>query len=611
MAAGSAAVLERLRSVMRSSKYVSEPLTAYVIPTDDAHQNEYIANCDKRREFMTGFTGSAGITVVTAEGAWLWTDGRYHLQASQEINPDLWTLMKQGTSGVPTIEEWMSKELESGARIGFDPSLTSHKVFKKYSEATECTGQVLVPVSVNLVDLVWDSRPARPVNPLMVLPLQYSGHSWQEKVSDVRKNMEAQSATSLVVTAMDEIAWLLNLRGSDIDYNPLFFSYAIITMDTVRLYFDADLLTDEIKEHLCVGSEGGVTTRDYSAIWGDVKSLTDSEGKIWINSESGQGLVSLVPKGRRVGKLSPIQLLKAVKNETESRGMRAAHIRDGAALCEYLCWLEERMKEGDTVTEISGADKLETFRREQADFVSLSFPTISSSGPHGAIIHYSPTPSTDRSLSVLELYLCDSGAQYRDGTTDVTRTLHFGTPTAQEKEAFTCVLKGHIDLCSLVFPNKTHGHRIEAIARAPLWTAGLDYRHGTGHGVGSFLCVHEGPMGIHFRPYPEGIEAGMFMSDEPGYYEDGKFGIRIENVVEIVPTTTKNNFGGTGFLTMEPVTMVPVQTKMIEPSLLNEAQITWLNSYHTSVRETVGTYLKENGKDAAYRWLLRETTPLG
>ncbi|CAI8054675.1 Xaa-Pro aminopeptidase 1 [Geodia barretti] len=599
MAAGSAAVLERLRSVMRSSKYVSEPLTAYVIPTDDAHQ----------------------------KGRGFGRSGRYHLQASQEINPDLWTLMKQGTSGVPTIEEWMSKELESGARIGFDPSLTSHKVYKKYSEATECTGQVLVPVSVNLVDLVWDSRPARPVNPLMVLPLQYSGHSWQEKVSDVRKKMEARSATSLVVTAMDEIAWLLNLRGSDIDYNPLFFSYAIITTDTVRLYFDADLLTDEIKEHLCVGSEGGVATRDYSAIWDDVKSLTDSEGKIWINSESGQGLVSLVPKGRRVGKLSPIQLLKAVKNETESRGMRAAHIRDGAALCEYLCWLEERMKEGDTVTEISGADKLETFRRRAPTMTSQRFSELTT--PPVFWPRPQPHPSTDRSLSVLELYLCDSGAQYRDGTTDVTRTVHFGTPTAQEKEAFTCVLKGHIDLCSLVFPNKTH----EAIARAPLWTAGLDYRHGTGHGVGSFLCVHEGPMGIHFRPYPEGIEAGMFMSDgpqsvgsrpspeplqasmfisdEPGYYEDGKFGIRIENVVEIVPTTTKNNFGGTGFLTMEPVTMVPVQTKMIEPSLLNEAQITWLNSYHTSVRETVGTYLKENGKDAAYRWLLRETTPLG
>lgn len=604
-------VLERLRACMRNEKLVGEALSAYIVPTDDAHQSEYIAECDKRRVYITGFTGSAGIAVVTNDAALLWTDGRYHLQASQQVDPTLWTLMKQGNQGVPTVAEWLSKELPSDARVGFDPYLISEALYNSYMEALEYTGQQLVPITTNLIDEVWPDRPSRPAGPLMVLPLHYTGRSWHEKVGDVHTEMAKKKADALVITALDEIAWLFNLRGSDIPYNPVFFAYALVTTTAVGLFIEKDRLASDVYHHLS-GEDIIVEILPYNTISSHLSMMLHSnpQWKIWISNKSSYHLTSLVPKERRVSGLSPIQMLKAIKNETELQGMRNAQLRDSCALCEYLAWLEREVPKGN-LTEITAADKLEALRREQVDYVSLSFATISSSGPNGAIIHYSPTAETDRKLSLDELYLCDSGGQYKDGTTDVTRTVHFSTPTDKQKEAFTYVLKGHIALCSVVFPSKLQGARIEALARAPLWSVGLDYKHGTGHGVGAFLNVHEGPQGINQRWADEGLHAGMVVTDEPGFYEDGEFGIRIENVVIVKNADTKYNFGGGSYLTFEPITLVPIQNKMVLPELLTQDEIEWLNKYHATCLEKVGELLRQQDKIDVLRWLEKETQPLG
>lgn len=603
-------VLERLRACMRNEGIVGEALAAYLVPTDDAHQSEYIAECDKRRAYITGFTGSAGIAVVTNDRALLWTDGRYHLQASQQIDPTMWTLMKQGNSGVPSVAEWLSKELPSDARIGFDPYLISEALYKSYDEALEYTGQQLVAIATNLVDEVWSDRPPRSAGPLMVLPLRYTGRSVWEKVGDVRVKMAKKGANVLIITALDEIAWLFNLRGSDVPYNPVFFAYSLVTTTSVCLFLDVDRLTPDVYQHL--NGEGMmVDILPYNSLSTHLSIMlhTNPKWKIWISDKSSCAMASLVPKHNRVTGLSPIQMLKAVKNETELQGMRNAQLRDSCAVCEYLAWLEGEVPKG-YLTEITAADKLEALRREQEDFVSLSFPTISSSGPNGAIIHYFPTPDTDRKLSLDELYLCDSGGQYKDGTTDVTRTVHFGTPTDKQKEAFTYVLKGHIALCSVVFPSKLQGVRIEALARAPLWSVGLDYKHGTGHGVGAFLNVHEGPQGINQRWADEGLYAGMVVTDEPGFYEDGEFGIRIENVVIVKNADTKYNFGGGGYLTFEPITLVPIQNKMMIPQLLTPDEIEWLNRYNATCFDKVGDLLLQQGKMDVLLWLERETEPI-
>lgn len=606
--------LKELRSCMSNTKLVPSPLAAYIIPTADVHQSEYIAECDKRRAFISQFTGSAGTALVTVDQALLWTDGRYHLQASKQLDDRYWTLMKLGNPGVPSLEKWLAKNLPSGSKVGFDPNITSELAVKQYTEALDCAGIDLVPVSNNLTDVVWGGeKPPRPCNQLMVLPIKYSGRSWQNKVGDTRGKMKDNGVSVVMVTELDEIAWLLNMRGSDIEYNPVFFAYAIVTMEEVRLYIDDNHLSSEVRDHLSVGKEGEVKLFPYEAAPSHLSQLVSSvEEKVWLSAKASHSLCSLIPQTKRKNLLSPLQLLKAVKNDTEIQGMKNAHIRDAAALCEYLWWLGNEIDKGE-LNEVTAADKLEELRSEQPDYVSLSFPTISSSGPNGAVIHYRPEPATARPLTRQELYLCDSGGQYMDGTTDVTRTVSYGTPSQKEKECFTLVLKGHIALCTAVFPNKTMGSRIDALARLPLWKAGLDYKHGTGHGVGAFLFVHEGPQGIGTSAgvmprYAEPLEAGMFVSDEPGYYEDGKFGIRIENVVVVVPTETKY---GSGYLTMEPVTLVPIQLKMLEPSLLTADEISWINDYHSKCLEKVGCYLSDNGKTEVLKWLEKETQPIG
>lgn len=610
-------ILSKLRSRMRNKAYVSEPLHAYIVPSGDAHQSEYIAPCDCRRAFVSGFDGSAGTAVITEHEARLWTDGRYFLQAEKQLD-DNWTLMKDGLPTTPSQGDWLSKVLPMGGRVGVDPFLMATETWKPLSKLLKSNGHHLVPVSQNLIDLVWEDQPPPPCNNLMVLEPSYTGKSWEEKITLVREKLKEKRADALVVTALDEVAYLFNMRGSDIEYNPVFFAYAVVTLEYVYLFIDGkDRLDNKVLHHLNLGTKNGdKSVKITIAPYGDVKSFVadlpkNLQGKIWISDKSSFGLVNSIPKLRRLSQPSPIALMKAVKNETEINGMKRAHIRDAVTLCEFFSWLEQNVPSGN-VTEVSAADKLEQIKKGQDDYVSLSFATISSTGPDGAIIHYHPLPETDKPLSTEEMYLCDSGAQYKDGTTDVTRTMHFGTPSDFEKECFTRVLKGNINLCTAIFPNGVKGQLLDSLARTALWEVGLDYLHGTGHGVGAFLNVHEGPCGIHQRIMHETpLQEGMILSDEPGYYEDGKFGVRIENVVLIVKCDTVYNFREKGFLTFEPLTLVPIQRKLIDASLLTKKEIDWINDYHSKCREIVGAELQRQGKTAAHKYLMRETELIG
>lgn len=600
---------------MKDTKFVNEPLSAYIVPSCDSHQSEYLADCDKRRQFISGFTGSTGTAIITNSKAALWTDGRYFLQAEKELEAD-WILMKDGEPNVPTFGEWLNVELPKGSKVGIDPFLVPEDTWGSLSKKLESGGNLLVPSRQNLVDLAWVDRPPRPTNPIFNLSLKLTGISWHEKVRGIHAEMKKKDVKVLVVTALDEIAWLLNLRGSDIEYNPVFFAYVVLTMETLYFFVDGAKLSQSVKDHLKETVENfvfKVKICAYDEVESVLKALAVAEGnKFWISSTSSHALVSLIDKTKLVTDESPVKETKAVKNSTEVENMKEAHIKDAVALCEYFSWLEEKVSNNEDVTEVSGAKKLQEFRKEQADYVSDSFETISAYAANGAVIHYRPSDETDKRIGDSDLYLCDSGAQYSDGTTDVTRTMHFGNPTAYEKECFTRVLKGHISLCNVIFPTGTKGHLLDAFARTSLWEVGLDYLHGTGHGVGAFLNVHEGPIGISMRCRKEdsGIEENMILTDEPGYYENGKFGIRIENVVLVTKAKTQYSFNNKSSLRFEPITLVPIQSKMILTEMLTAAEISWLNSYHSTCRNVVGKFLESQNRKKALEWLIKETEPI-
>lgn len=404
---------------------------------------------------------------------------------------------------------------------------------------------------------------------------------------------------------------LFNLRGSDIKSNPVFFAYAIITDTDVMLFIDPARVTDEIRAHF-VTNKVQVTVKNYGEVFATLKQLADStDGKVWVGLGSSQALTELVTKKKRHQDITPINVMKAIKNDVEAKGMQDCHVRDGVALVRYFSWLEHQVLTKQTVTEISGATKLEEYRKVGKHFMGLSFGTISGSGPNGSIIHYGPKEETNRKINETEMYLCDSGAQYLDGTTDVTRTWHFGEPSDFERESFTRVFKGQWQMGSQVFPNKIKGRALDTLARKFLWDYGLDYGHGTGHGIGSFLNVHEGPMGIGTRDYPDdpGLQVNMFLSNEPGFYEDGKFGIRIEDIVQIVKADVAKDFAGRGALAFHTVTLCPIHTKLIKVELLSEAERNGLNAYHKRVFDTLAPLLVEDTEDEkrALAWLTKET----
>lgn len=482
----------------------------------------------------------------------------------------------------------------------------------------------LVGVQENLVDQVWGSeRPARPQERVIVLTEDYSGKSFKEKLEDLRKDLNKKKTAGMVISMLDEIAWLFNLRGSDIPYNPVFFSYAAVTPKSATIYVDKEKITSEVTEYL--GRH--VEIKPYDSLFSDLAVISQSATEQQVNGDSTQKtkhqkiLLSKTASWalnlglggeEKIEELrSPIADAKAIKNATELEGMRQCHIRDGAALSEYFAWLEEQLIEKSaTLDEVEAADKLEEIRSRGEHFRGLSFDTISSTGPNAAVIHYSPERGNCSVIDPKAIYLCDSGAQYLDGTTDTTRTLHFGTPTEMEIKAYTLVLKGVIALDRAVFPKGTTGFAIDALARQHLWREGLDYRHGTGHGVGSFLNVHEGPIGIGTRAaYSEvSLSIGNVISDEPGYYEDGSFGIRIENMIMAKETKTTHKFGDKPWLGFEHVTMVPMCKKLTDVKLLSTEERQWLNEYHEEIWEKTSGFFKNDERTTS--WLKRETAAI-
>ncbi|KAF9494779.1 Creatinase/aminopeptidase [Pleurotus eryngii] len=609
--------LAKLRELMSKND-----VSAFVVPSEDQHSSEYLAHCDERRAFISGFNGSAGCSVITTKEAFLFTDGRYFLQAEQQLDQN-WTLMKQGLPDVPTWQDFLSKNLENPLRIGIDPTLISAVDAENLTKSLSPLGSSLVSLSHNIVDVVWGAdRPLRPSTGVSYLDTKLSGEGHAQKLARLRAELRTKKAAGLVVTMLDEVAWLFNLRGADIDFNPVFFAYAVVTLDAAVLFTDGARL--DAGARTALGDD--VEIHAYDEFFAYVKVLELNEPFLLGDKASLAVAEAMGGKHNYRIERSPVADLKAIKNATELEGFRQCHIRDGAALARYFAWLEEELVGGrEDLTESQAADQLEKYRSELALFKGLSFPTISSTGPNGAIIHYSPDPQDCAIVKKEQIYLCDSGAQFLDGTTDVTRTWHFGTPTAEEKRAFTRVLQGHIAIDTAVFPAGTTGYVIDSWARRALWQDGLDYRHGTGHGVGHFLNVHEGPHGIGVRiAYNSSpLKPGMTVSNgssslpslrltavisfplaEPGYYADGKFGIRIENIVLVRKADTPNNFGDKGYLGFEHVTMAPIHTKLVDAELLSKDERAWLNAYHAEVLEKVAPLLKND--ERALRWLTKE-----
>lgn len=613
----------------------SPPLHALVVPSEDYHQSEYVSARDKRREFVSGFTGSAGLALVTMNDARLWTDGRYFLQATQQLS-DQWTLMRIGED--PAVDTWMVDNLPKDAAVGIDPWCVSVDTAQRWERTFAKKQQKLVQTSKNLVDEVWKNRPPVEINHVNIHPLKFAGRSVADKLKDLREKLVEENARGIIITGLDEVAWLYNVRGNDVSYCPVVHAFAIVTINSAFFYVDKRKVSLEVNSYM---EENGIEVKEYAAVISDAALLATNQlnlstaskgtqtgknnsGLIWADPSCCYALYSKLNSEEVLLQQSPLALAKAIKNPAELDGLKNAHIRDGAAVVQYFVWLDKQMqdiygasgyfleakridqkKNSETMklTEVSASDKLESFRASKEHFRGLSFPTISSVGPNAAIIHYSPDPKTCAEFDADRIYLCDSGAQYSDGTTDITRTVHFGVPSAHEKACYSAVLKGHIALGNARFPNGTNGHALDILARVPLWKNGLDYRHGTGHGIGSYLNVHEGPHLISFKPRNVPIQASMTVTDEPGYYEDGNFGIRLENVLIVKDADTKFNFGDKGYLSFEHITWAPYQRKLMDLSLLNQEEIEWVNNYHSKCREILSPYLNENEK----AWLKKAT----
>jgi Xaa-Pro aminopeptidase len=590
--------LTALRRLMARNK-----IQAYIVPSSDPHQSEYVPDFWQRRKFLTGFSGSAGDAVVTPKKAGLWTDSRYWLRAEAEIDARAFTLFRAGQPGVPSWQEWLAMELRSGQAVGLDPRLLSHKDYILLKTQLEDHGLKLRPLGKNLVDEVWAERPAPPKGKVEVHGLDFAGESVASKLARLRKKITEAGAGAHILTQLDAIAWLFNIRGTDVAYNPVVIAYAIILPKRAYLFLDQSKLSPAVRKAL----PPEVKVLDYEAFGAVLNWLADRKSRVWLDDAAASHWVvgQLSGAERLIYKPSPVALFKAVKNETEIEGFRAAHVRDGAAMVRFLHWLEPAVKMGG-VSELSAAAKCEEFRSAEKNYRGLSFETISSYGPHGPVVHYAVTPETDIPLKPEGLYLIDSGSQYPEATTDITRTVALGAPTEEQKEAFTRVLKGLIALSTTSFPRGTAGKQLDTISRLPLWEKGLNFIHGTGHGVGTFLYVHEGPQAVsYYRCIGVGFEPGMVTTIEPGLYPEGKFGLRTENIVLVVDDAERST-AGTTFYKFETLTVCPIDLRLVRKDMLAPAEIAWLNAYHARVLETLSPLL--SGDEAA--WLGKVTARL-
>ncbi|XP_068105348.1 xaa-Pro aminopeptidase 2-like isoform X2 [Hyperolius riggenbachi] len=586
-------------------------ISAYIIPSTDPHLGEYTADREKRRQWLTGFTGSAGEAVVTMTRAAVFTDSRYWTQAERQMDCN-WELQKSASSY--TIVSWIFEELSPGEEVGFDPFLWSINSWKSYSNLFAGSGRVLRSIPTNLVYTVWGSqRPPLPDNEIYSVPEQFLGSTWQQKVTNIWDQMEKhlQKPTAVLLSALEETAWLFNLRGQDIPYNPFFYSYGMLTSDTIRLFVNVSRITSKVRDHLNSACSGPMCVQilEYEAVRNTLIDYVKGDVRVWIGSEyTNYGIYEIIPQNKLVSdSYSPVMVTKAVKNDKEQRLLKECHIRDAVAVIQLLVWLEKNVPK-NTVTEFSSATYVDGLRAKQDYAKGPSFETISAGGLNAALAHYSATNETNRQLSVSEMYLVDSGGQYLDGTTDITRTVHWGKPSSFEKEAYTRVLMGNIELSRLVFPPGTSGRNIEAFARQALWQAGLNYGHGTGHGVGNFFSVHEWPVG--FQSNNVLLTKGMFSSIEPGYYHDGAFGVRIEDIVLVVEAETEHVFGGEKYLTFETVTLVPYDRNLINTTIMTDAQIQFVDILYGKIRRIMRPVLERQGLQEEYKWLERNTQPL-
>ena len=590
-------ITERLARLRR--EMAQRGMDGYVVVTDDFHGSEYVGDYFKARAYLSGFTGSAGTLVMLPDRAALWTDGRYFLQAAEQLTGSTIELMRMGQPGVPAIGAFLAQHLPEGGVLGFDGRTVSSSFAGTLEKALEAK-HIRFAGGEDLVDAVWPDRPALSDRP--VWELTGCGLSREEKLAKLREKMAAGDAAYLLLTSLTEIAWALNLRGGDVACTPVFLSFLLIGREDAQLCIQPQAVPADIAEKL---TACGVTLRPYGAIYDLLRALPAGTRVMADSATANYRIMESLSHAEVLDQPSPAVLMKACKTQEETDGFRAAHIKDGAALCRFLYWLKTRIGE-EPMTELSAAARLAAFRAEQPDFLDLSFDTIAGYGPHGAIVHYDPTPETDVPLHPEGLLLVDSGAHYRQGTTDVTRTIALGPVTQEEKRMFTLVLKGHLALAAARFPHGATGENLDVLARLPLWEQGLDYNHGTGHGVGFILSVHEGPQSFRWRS-TDGrripLEEGMVISNEPGYYEAGKFGIRHENLV-LVRAGETTDYGQ--FMYLEPLTMAPFDRDAIDVSLLTEAELAQLNGYHRLVYDTVAPLLPAEEQ----AWLAAATAPL-
>lgn len=587
--------VDRLRSWMKENGF-----TAFVFPSSDPHNSEYVADHWKSREWISGFSGSAGTAVVTLEHAALWTDSRYFIAAEKELDGTDFQLMKLRVEGTPSVSEWLASELSTyeKAVVGLDGNVNSFAEVAAMEQELATKGNITVRTDVDPMAELWTDRPVIPDNMVSLHPLEYSGESTSSKISRVRKHLLDCGADGLLVTALDEIAWVLNLRGSDVHCNPVFVSYLLISPENITLYINNVKLPEEVKAYLV--SEH-IEVQAYESV---VEGLRLYVGKSLLvdMSSTNYSLATAVPFEKVCSGVSPIASMKAVKNKVEQDGFRAAMLRDGVAVVKFLVWLKSAVEAGGQ-TEISLDERLTALRAEQPKFKGISFDTIVGYEAHGAIVHYEATPETDIPVQPHGLVLIDSGAQYLDGTTDITRTIALGELSEEQCRVYTLVLKGHIQLDRCRFPAGACGSQIDALARAPMWREGYNYMHGTGHGVGSYLNVHEGPHQIRMEWRPAPLQAGMTVTNEPGIYLEGKFGVRIENTLLIVPAES-TAFGD--FLKFETLTLAPIDTAPIVLEMLSTEEREWLNNYHRRVYESLSPYLEGNEKE----WLRKATLPI-
>ncbi len=587
--------LEDLREVMRR-----EHLSAFIFPSTDSHQSEYVAEHWKGREWISGFNGSAGTAVVTMTSAALWTDSRYFLAAEEQLKGTEYQLMKLKVEGTPTIAEWIGRECGPGAEVGVDGMVNSASFVKELIGDLRKQGGITVRTNLDPLALIWRARPAIPENKVEIYPMEYAGEAAHDKIARIRKGLREQHADGMLMSALDDIAWTLNLRGSDVHCNPVFVSYLLISSKDATLYINKVKLQPEVVAYL---KSEGVGVAPYEDV---KKGLKDYfEYNILLDPDEVNYALYKTVTREIVEAESPVKRMKTIKNEREIAGFRLAMLKDGIAMVKFLKNLGSRIKnsEKEPLTEVGVDEMLTAYRAEQPLFRGISFDTIAGYQAHGAIVHYEATPETDVPLKPEGLLLLDSGGQYLDGTTDITRTIALGPLTEEQKRVYTLVLKGHIQVELCKFPSGASGTQIDILARKDMWREGLNYLHGTGHGVGTYLCVHEGPHQFRMEWKPAPLVAGMTITDEPGIYLADKFGVRIENTLLITPYM-ETEFGK--FLQFEPLTLCPIDKSPIIKEMLLEEEIDWLNTYHQRVFATLSPHLSEDEK----MWLGDACAPL-